>query len=76
MSVSSDDQTYVVTIAASGIGAATTHYLRKRRGRLIVCDLRDADVIGDLITTEGRAAFRDPQEIVARRRFEASVLCR
>ena len=65
-----------MTSAVSGIGAATTHYLRKRGGRLIVCDLHDADVIGDLTTTEGRAAFRDPQEIVARRRFEASVLCK
>ncbi|MGC1679292.1 MAG: SDR family oxidoreductase [Candidatus Binataceae bacterium] len=49
------DRTYVVTGAASGIGAATARYLRERGGRVIACDLRDADVVADLTTTEGRA---------------------
>jgi NAD(P)-dependent dehydrogenase (short-subunit alcohol dehydrogenase family) len=49
------DRTYVVTGAASGIGAATTSYLRERGCRVIACDLRDADVIADLTTHEGRA---------------------
>jgi NAD(P)-dependent dehydrogenase (short-subunit alcohol dehydrogenase family) len=53
------DRTYVVTGAASGIGAATAHYLRERGGRVIGCDLHDADVIADLTTTEGRAALVD-----------------
>jgi len=53
------DRTYVVTGAASGIGAATTRYLRERGGRVIGCDLHDADVIGDLATTEGRAKLVD-----------------
>ncbi|HEV2170004.1 MAG TPA: SDR family NAD(P)-dependent oxidoreductase, partial [Candidatus Binatus sp.] len=48
------DRTYVVTGAASGIGAATTRYLRERGGRVITCDLHDADVIADLTTREGR----------------------
>jgi NAD(P)-dependent dehydrogenase (short-subunit alcohol dehydrogenase family) len=48
------DRTYVVTGAASGIGAATTHYLRERGGKVISCDLHDADVIADLATSEGR----------------------
>jgi NAD(P)-dependent dehydrogenase (short-subunit alcohol dehydrogenase family) len=48
------DRTYVVTGAASGIGAATMHYLRERGGRVISCDLHDADVIADLATIEGR----------------------
>jgi NAD(P)-dependent dehydrogenase (short-subunit alcohol dehydrogenase family) len=51
------DRTYVVTGAASGIGAATTRYLRERGGRVIGCDLYGADVIGDLATSEGRAAL-------------------
>ena len=41
--------------AASGIGAATTRYLRERGGRVIACDLHDADVIANLATSEGRA---------------------
>src|SRR5438552_1015375 len=51
------DRTYVVTGAASGIGAATTSYLRERGGRVIGCDLRNAEVIADLTTSEGRAAL-------------------
>jgi len=53
------DRTYVVTGAASGIGAATTSHLRERGGRVIGCDLRNADVIADLTTVEGRGALID-----------------
>lgn len=49
------DRTYVVTGAASGIGAATARYLRERGGRVIACDLHNADVIANLATIEGRA---------------------
>ncbi len=51
------DRTYVVTGAASGIGAATTSYLRERGARVIASDLHNADVIADLTTGEGRAAL-------------------
>jgi len=54
------DRTYVVTGAASGIGAATARYLKERGGRVIGCDLREAqaiDVIADLATPAGRAAL-------------------
>jgi NAD(P)-dependent dehydrogenase (short-subunit alcohol dehydrogenase family) len=53
------DRTYVVTGAASGIGAATTSYLRERGDRVIACDLRKADVAADLTTAEGRAGLID-----------------
>ena len=49
------DRTYVVTGAASGIGAATARYLRERGGRVIGCDLHDADIVANLTTREGRA---------------------
>src|SRR5512134_2335965 len=53
------DRTYAVTGSASGIGAATTAHLRARGARVITCDLRDADVRGDLATQSGRAALVD-----------------
>ncbi|HLZ84507.1 MAG TPA: SDR family oxidoreductase [Caulobacteraceae bacterium] len=56
---SHEHRTYVVTGAASGIGAATAGYLRSRGGRVIGCDLRDTDVVGDLTTREGRSALVD-----------------
>lgn len=48
-------RTYVVSGAASGIGAATTAMLRTQGHRVITVDLRDADVIADLSTVVGRA---------------------
>ncbi len=53
------DRTYVVTGTASGIGAATAHYLLERGSRVIGCDLHDADVIAALATIEGRAKLVD-----------------
>jgi len=49
-------RTYAVTGAASGIGAATTALLRERGQAVITVDLRDADVLADLATPDGRAA--------------------
>jgi NAD(P)-dependent dehydrogenase (short-subunit alcohol dehydrogenase family) len=48
-------KTYVVSGAASGIGAATTALLRAQGDRVITVDLRDADVVADLSTPAGRA---------------------
>ena len=47
-------RTYVVTGAASGIGAAVTAMLREQGHRVITVDLRDADVVADLATAAGR----------------------
>ena len=49
-------RTYVVSGSASGIGAATAALLRDRGGRVIGGDLRDADVVADLSSAEGRTA--------------------
>ena len=47
------DRTYVVSGAASGIGAATAALLRDQGHRVITVDLRDADVVADLSTRRG-----------------------
>ena len=48
-------KTYVVSGAASGIGAATAELLRSQGGRVITVDLHDADVTADLATPAGRS---------------------
>lgn len=48
-------KTYVVSGAASGIGAATTKMLRDQGHRVVTVDQRDADVVADLSTEQGRA---------------------
>lgn len=67
------DRTYVVTGAASGIGAATVRYLQRRGGRVIACDLRNADVAGDLATREGRASVVDGVTRLAGGRIDAII---
>jgi NAD(P)-dependent dehydrogenase (short-subunit alcohol dehydrogenase family) len=67
------DRTYVVTGAASGIGAATARCLRERAGRVIACDLHHADVIADLTTVEGRAALVDGVTRLSGGRIDAIV---
>jgi NAD(P)-dependent dehydrogenase (short-subunit alcohol dehydrogenase family) len=67
------DRTYVVTGAASGIGAATAHTLRERGGRVIACDLDRADVVGDLTTAEGRLALIDGVTRLSGGRIDAIV---
>ena len=49
-------RTYVVSGSASGIGAALASRLRNDGHVVIGVDLRDAEVVGDLSTAEGRAA--------------------
>lgn len=57
-------RTYLVTGSASGIGRATVERLRAGGARVLGVDLRDAEVVGDLSTPEGR---RGVVEAVAER---------
>lgn len=50
-------RTYVVTGSASGIGAATTAALKEQGHRVVGVDIRDADVVADLSSPEGRRAM-------------------
>jgi NAD(P)-dependent dehydrogenase (short-subunit alcohol dehydrogenase family) len=47
-------KTYVVTGAASGIGAATTRLLRDEGHRVVTVDQRNAEVVADLSSAAGR----------------------
>lgn len=47
--------TYAISGSASGIGAATRAKLENAGNSVIGIDLRDAEVVGDLSTPEGRA---------------------
>ena len=49
------EKTYVVTGAASGIGAATTERLRADGHRVLTVDRAGADINADLATADGRA---------------------
>lgn len=52
-------RTYVVTGAASGIGAATTALLRSRGHRVVGVDLRGSDIDADLSNEAGRGSLAD-----------------
>jgi len=64
---------YVVTGAASGIGRATARWICERGGRVIGSDLKDADVVADLTTREGRAALVDGASRISGGRIDAIV---
>jgi NAD(P)-dependent dehydrogenase (short-subunit alcohol dehydrogenase family) len=52
-----DQRTYVVTGSASGIGRATCELLSGAGHRVLDVDLRDATVVADLATPDGRDAM-------------------
>ncbi|MFF0480881.1 SDR family oxidoreductase [Streptomyces sp. NPDC004779] len=68
-------RTYLVTGAASGIGAATTALLRERGHTVLAADLEDGDLRADLSTAEGRAALVAGARELTGGRLDAVVSC-
>jgi NAD(P)-dependent dehydrogenase (short-subunit alcohol dehydrogenase family) len=68
-------RTYVVTGAASGIGAATARILRERGEKVIGVDLQGTDVSGDLSTKDGRAAAAAKAIELAGGSVDAVIAC-
>lgn len=65
---------YVVTGAGSGMGRSTAEQLRWNGHRVIGVDLRNADVIADLSTPEGRQAAVDEVLALCNGRLEGAVM--
>ncbi|PWB96487.1 SDR family oxidoreductase [Salinibacterium hongtaonis] len=68
-------RTYVVTGSASGIGAATASILRSRGDKVIGIDLKDAEVVADLSTPEGRTAAATQASELAGGVVDAVIAC-
>jgi len=66
-------RTVVITGAASGIGKATAERMRARGDRVIGVDLRDADIVADLATPDGRSEMVRGVQAVAPEGIDAIV---
>lgn len=66
--------TYAVTGSASGMGFATAERLRAAGHTVIGVDLKDADVVADLSTPEGRAAAARDVLSAAGDRLDGAVM--
>ncbi len=67
--------TYCVTGTASGIGQATKARLESLGHEVIGVDLRDADVVADMSTPEGRQAAVDGVLAACGGRLDGLIPC-
>lgn len=68
-------RTYVITGAGSGIGKATKGLLEAQGHRVIGVDLKDADIIADLSTKQGRADAASAAVEAAGGAVDAVIAC-
>ena len=67
--------TYAMTGGATGIGAAIRQRLLGEGHEVIVVDLKDADIIADLSTAEGRQAAVEAVKNAAPEGLDGLVTC-
>jgi len=68
-------RTYVVTGAASGIGAATSKLLKEAGNKVIGVDINDTDVVADLSTPQGRIDAANKAIELAGGNIDAVIAC-
>ena len=66
---------YVITGSASGIGLATRKLIEAQGDRVIGVDLRDAEVVADLATGNGRSAMAEQVSQLSDGRIDAVIAC-
>lgn len=69
------ERTYVITGAASGIGAATSMLLKERGAKVIEVDIHDSEVIADLSTVVGRASAISSVKELSKGKIDAIIPC-
>ena len=68
-------RTYVITGAASGIGAATSMLLKERGANVIEVDIHNCEVIADLSTAVGRASAIEQVKELSKGKIDAIIPC-
>ncbi|MBF6159029.1 SDR family oxidoreductase [Nocardia cyriacigeorgica] len=68
-------RTFLITGSASGIGAATSDYLRDQGIRVIGADLRGADITVDLATEAGRSELVERARELSDGRLDGVIAC-
>jgi len=68
-------RTYVITGAASGIGAATAKMLKKQDKHVIGIDLKDSDINADLSTKKGRVDAAEAAIKMSKGKIDAVIAC-
>ena len=68
-------RTYIVTGAGSGIGRATVEIIRERGDHAVGVDLKDADVLADLSSPEGRRSAAQQAVEAAGDAVDAVIAC-